>query len=54
MASISEQIAKICDLGQLNTELIVMNRPRSSQDIEQRTNICSRRSPRAAPKYWGQ
>ena len=35
MASMSEQTAKICDLGQLNTELIVMNRRRSSHDIEQ-------------------
>ena len=35
MASMTEQIAKICDLGQLNTELIVMNRRRSSQEIEQ-------------------
>ena len=35
MASMSEQIARICDLGQLNTELIVMNRRRSSQAIEQ-------------------
>ena len=35
MASMTEQIAKICDLGQLNTELILMNRRRSSQDIEQ-------------------
>lgn len=35
MASMSEQIAKICDLGQLNTELIVMNRRRSSQETEQ-------------------
>jgi hypothetical protein len=31
----SEQIANICDLGQLNTELIVMNRRRSIQAIEQ-------------------
>ena len=35
MASMSEQIANICDLGQLNTELIVMYRRRSSQDFEQ-------------------
>ena len=35
MASMTERIAKICDLGQLNSELIVMNRRRSSQDIEQ-------------------
>jgi len=35
MASMSEQIAKTCDLGQLTTELIVMNRRRSSQEIEQ-------------------
>ena len=35
MASMSEQIANICDLGQLNTELIVMNRRRSSQETEQ-------------------
>ena len=35
MVSMSEQIAKTCDLGQLTTELIVMNRRRSSQDIEQ-------------------
>jgi hypothetical protein len=31
----SEQIAKICDLGQLNTKLIVMNPRRSSQETEQ-------------------
>jgi hypothetical protein len=35
MASISEQIANICDLGQLNTELIAMNLRRSSQDNKQ-------------------
>jgi hypothetical protein len=35
MASITEQIANICDLGQLNTELIMMNLRHSSQEIEQ-------------------
>ena len=35
MASMSEQIANICDLGQLNTELIAMNLRRSSQDNKQ-------------------
>jgi hypothetical protein len=35
MASISEQIANICDLGQLNTELIAMNLRRSSQGNKQ-------------------
>jgi len=35
MASMSEQIANLCDLGQLNTELIAMNLRRSSQDNKQ-------------------
>jgi hypothetical protein len=35
MASMSEQLADICDLGQLNTELIAMNLRRSSQDNKQ-------------------